>query len=166
MDGLSAIGIDLWGMFLYLVNYGILLGILGYYFYPMIIKTIDKRRETIKQNIEETQRLQEELEKKLQAQVGQADKMKAEYKAEAAAMKKELADKRTEMIAEMEEERAKMMDEAKELLKQKRDAIVADAEKQVLSTMKKVLLSVMQNRVPEDAVESSVSDAWNKYKKM
>lgn len=164
MEALSKIGIDWWGMLLYLVNFGLLLGVLGYFLYPKLLKAIDHRRETIKKNIEETNRLQKELQNTLQEQQAEAQRMKAEFAQEGEALKRDLAQKRTQMTQEIEAERDRMMDEAKELLRQKRDAIVKDAEAQVISTMKKVLLSVMQNRVPEDVVTTSVNDAWKKYK--
>lgn len=164
MEALSKIGIDLWGMLLYLVNYGLLLGVLGYFLYPKLLKAIDHRRETIKKNIEETNKLQKELQKTLEKQQAEAEKMRAEFAQESEALKKELSQKRTQLTQEMEAQRDQMMEEAKELLRQKREAIIKDAEAQVLTTMKKVLLSVMQNRVPEDVVTTSVSDAWKKYK--
>jgi F-type H+-transporting ATPase subunit b len=164
MDSLGKIGIDFWGMFLYLINYGLLLGVLGYFFYPKILKTIDERRNTIKKNIEDTAHLQKVLELQIAQHKKEKDELHAQIQKQSSELKKELQVKRTELLAQMDSDRQKMMEETKVQLEKEKNAIVQAAEGEVLTIMKKVLLEVVSQKVPEDVVTESVTDSWNKYK--
>lgn len=164
MESLGKIGIDLWGMVLYLVNYGLLLGVLGYFFYPKIMKVVDERRETIKKNIEDTAHLQKVLELQIAQHKKEKEEMSIEMQKQSAALKKEMQEKRSELITSMEEERQKMIDDTKAQLEKEKQEIVKTAETEVLGLMKKVLLEVVSQKVPEDVVTTSVTESWNKYK--
>ncbi|QQR83755.1 ATP synthase F0 subunit B [Candidatus Peregrinibacteria bacterium] len=120
MENLSKIGIDLWGMLLYLVNYGLLLGVLGYFFYPKVIKNLEKRRATIKKNIEDTAHLQKVLEMQIEQHKKEKEELRIQMAADAATLKKEMQEKRSEMIQEMESERQKMIEETTAQLDKKR----------------------------------------------
>ena len=164
MESLGKIGIDFWGMFLYLINYGLLLGVLGYFFYPKILKTIDERRNTIKKNIEDTAPLQKVLELQIAQHKKEKDELHAQMQKQSSELKKELQEKRIELMASMDEARQKMMEETKAQLQKEKEAIIQAAEEEVLTIMKKVLLEVVSHKVPEEVVSESVTDSWNKYK--
>ena len=164
MDSLGKIGIDLWGMLLYLVNYGLLLGVLGYFFYPKILKAIDERRKVIKKNIEDTAHLQKVLEIQIANHKKEKEEVRAEMQKQSADLKKELQEKRTELMQQIENERQKLIEETKAQLNKEKNEIIQAAETEVIKIMKKVLLEVISNKVPENVIEQSVSESWSKYK--
>lgn len=164
MESLAKIGIDLWGMVLYLINYGLLLGVLSYFFYPKVVKAVDERRKVIKKNIEDTEHLQKVFKMQIATHKKEKEEMQAQIEKQSADLKKELQEKRSQLIKEMEEERQKMIEQTKSQLEKEKKEIVQAAETEVLSVMKKVLLEVASQKIPEDVVSQSVSESWSKYK--
>lgn len=164
MESLAKIGIDLWGMVLYLVNYGLLLGVLAYFFYPKIIKAMDERRHIIKKNIEDTEHLQKVFKMQIENHKKEKEEMQAQIQKQGADLKKEWQEKRSELIQQMESERQKMMEDTKAELGKEKKEIVQSAEAEVLKIMKKVLMEVASQKIPEEVVTQSVAESWNKYK--
>lgn len=65
MSGLEALGIDLQSIIYYLVNYGIILGVLGFYVYPKVHKVMEKRQSEITTSINDASKLKQELAREL-----------------------------------------------------------------------------------------------------
>jgi F0F1-type ATP synthase membrane subunit b/b' len=66
MDGLGQLGIDIWSILYYLVNYGIILAVLGYYVYPRVYAILEKRESEISRSLDHAQELKNELAKELE----------------------------------------------------------------------------------------------------
>ncbi len=163
MDQLSRLGIELGSVFFYLVSTGVLLAILTHYFYAPLMKIVDERREKIAGSIEESNRLRLEFEKTLQQAKEDRDASEERLRAELAGLKKFTEEERAKLIAEMEEARARMLQEAQEEINQKKKDLLKDAEKEVMSLMSKIILEIVQNKVPETLINQSIQDAWKQY---
>jgi F-type H+-transporting ATPase subunit b len=113
---LTSLGID-WKLFVgQTIAFAILLGILAKFVYPVLIKSIDQRRETIEAGLNEAKEAQEAL-------------AKAESKVEQL-----LADARKEadeIVARSHGEAQAMVAEAEAKAKQRAERIVADARNQL-----------------------------------
>lgn len=164
MDKLLALGIDPWSMLLYLLNTGVVVVILTYYLYKPILKYIDKRREEISQNIDESKHLQETFEKKLEESEKKRKETEAELKNELANLHKFTEEKRKELIAEMEQARTEIMQKAQAEIEQRKDRLIKDAEKEVKQLMTRIILDIVENKVPEEVISESISSAWKQYK--
>lgn len=66
MDGLGKLGIDVWGILYYLINYGLILAVLGIYVYPKIDLVLKKRQKDISDSLDNASNLKSELTKEVE----------------------------------------------------------------------------------------------------
>ena len=164
MDKLLSLGIDPWQMLLYLVNTGIIVVVLSFYLYKPILKFIDKRRDQILKSIDESRHLQEVFEKKLEESESKRKVTENELKEEMANLHKFTEEKRKELTADMEKARTDMMQKAHKEIEERKAALVSEAEKEIKSLMTRIILDIVENKVPENVITESISSAWKQYK--
>ena len=165
MEGLSKLGIDLWSILFYILNTGLLLFVLTYVLYKPILKFLDERRAQIRSSVEEAQNLKVELDKR-SAEVEEAtEKAEAMLKKEMENLRKFTEEKRAELTVEMEKARGDMLAKAEEDISRRKGEILKDAENDTLQLIKKIVLYVVQNKVPAEVIEDSIKSAWHTYKK-
>lgn len=164
MDKLLSLGIDPWQMVLYLGNTGLVVIILTYYLYKPILGFIDKRRDQILRSIDESKHLQEEFEKKLDQSEKKRRDTETELKNELNNLQKFTEEKRKQLVGEMEAARTEMMRKAQMEIEQKKDALIKDAEKEIKILMTRIILEIVENKVPETVINDSIHSAWKQYK--
>lgn len=165
MEQLASLGIDPQKVVLYLVNIGGLLLILHYFLYKPMFKYIDQRRKTIADSIEESQKLREEFQKKLDEAEAAKQAVEADLRGELQKLQKFTDQKRTELVAEMETARSEMMSKAQAEIDAKKAALIKDAEKDLQKIMVRIILDIVENKVPENVVNDSIKSAWKHYSK-
>ena len=163
MEKLLPIGIDAWSIVLYLLSYGVLLAVLGYFFYPNLIKVIEERRGKIKSNLENAEKLQNELKRQVDLHVKEKHKLIEELHDEREKSLKEIATKRKEMLKEVEERAEKIREDNKQKIEQQQSGLILGAEDKIVLIMKSILKDVLSD-VPEETIEKSVDNAWRKQK--
>ena len=163
MDKVAPIGVDGYSILLYLLSYGVLLAVLGYFMYPKLIKVIDERRNTIKNNLENAEKLQLELEKQVASHVKEKQDLLEEFRLERDKALKEIASKRKMMLKEMEEQSEKVRTETQNKIDQQQRGLILGAEDKIVLIMKNIMADVLSD-VPEATIEKSVTNAWKKQK--
>lgn len=163
MDRLSQLGIDLWSIVIYIANTGVVLAVLTYFLFKPILKFIDARRKHIADSIEEANLLREEFSKKLATSEAEKKKMEAELRQEMQNLQKFLETKRIELISEMETTRTEMMRKAQNEIDERKASLIKDTEKEVMAIMTRIILEIVQNKVPENVVQESIHDSWKQY---
>lgn len=164
MEKLLKLGIDGWSILLYFLNTGVLLAALTYFLYKPILKVVDERRKKISDSISEAQKLREEFEKTVKKTQKEKEETETELRRELDNMHKYLEGKRKELVAAMERERGDMVQKANDEIEAKKNTIIRDAEKEVSSLMTRIILNIVQNKVPEEIIRESVTDAWKEQK--
>lgn len=164
MDKLLSLGIDPWSMLLYLLNTGVLLVVLFYLLYKPTFKFLDARRKQISDAIDEAKNLQETFEKELEKSEQKRKESEVELRDELSKLHKFTEEKRKELVAEMEEARAEMMKKAQKEIEERKEALIKDAEQEVKNLMSKIILDIVENKVPENVIEDSIKSAWKQYK--
>ncbi len=164
MEKLLTLGIDPLAIVVYLTNAGLLLVVLGRFLYKPILKVLDDRRELISNSIEEAKNLQASYEDQLKASENQRKEAEAALQEELANLKKFSEEKRAELIADMDKARSDLMQKAQDEIDQKKASLIKDAEKEIKVIMTKVILDIVQNKVPETVIQESVQEAWKQYK--
>jgi len=164
MDQLAKLGIDGWGLVVYLVNFGILWVVLAYFVFPKIIKAIDTRRQQIENNLKTAERIQAQLDKTLDKSAKEQAALKAEIETERAELEKEISTRRSELLATADADRAKLLDEAREAIKSEKKLLVSQAEADMVSLIQRVLIKILGERVDPDDVAVSVKQAWEEQK--
>ena len=165
MDQLAQLGIDPVRVLIYLLNTGILLVLLTYFFYRPMIAYIDKRRKQIKDSIDEAAHLKAAFEKKLEESEAKKAQAEAELKSELDQLRRFVDQKRTEMVSEMEAARAQMLQKAQAEIDAKKVAMVSEVEDDLRALMTRIVLHIVENKVPEEVVQSSIESAWTQFSK-
>jgi F-type H+-transporting ATPase subunit b len=165
MEGLSNLGIDFKNILFYIVNIGILVAVLWYLLYDPIINVLNSRQKTISDTIEEANKIKAEFEKKL-AEMQEAQlEMQAQLKSEVDQMNKFIEQRKAELISEMEAEKTALLEKANADISRRQAELVKDTEKQLLTVIKKIILEIVNNKVPAETINDSVSEAWKQYTK-
>ena len=165
MDKLLSLGIDPWSMLFYLINTGILLTVLTYLLYKPVLKFLDDRKQQIIDSIDESKKLQETFEKKLEDSEKKRKENEAALKDELDQLHKFTEEKRKELVTEMEQTRADMISKAQKEIEDRKAQLIKDAEKDIAALMSRIILDIVENQVPEKVVTDSISSAWKKYSK-
>lgn len=163
MQGLQSLGIDLASLLIYAVNFGLLVGVTYVFFYKKIVSAMDERRENITSRLEQAEKIKLEFQEKLSEMEAAKKAKEAELNAELDKMKSFIADKKKALVAEMESERAAMLEKTSKEIEERKEKLVSEVEKELLNVVQKIVLEVVENRVPAEAIQSSVDDAWKNY---
>ena len=164
MDQLAKLGIDGWGLVVYLVNFGIIWVALAYFVFPKIIQAIDARRKQIESNLKTAERIQAELDKTLDKAAKEQAALKADLETERAELEKELSTRRSELLATADADRAKLLDEARAAIKAEKKLLVDQAEADMVSLIQRVLIKILGERVDPPDVAASVKQTWEEQK--
>ncbi len=160
MEALKSLGIDPWAIVLYLVNFGLLLAILTKFLYKPVLKFLDERRETVRNNLEEADKLRVALSEERAKRAEEVKASSAEASRQIAAVKAEAEAKSRVLLAEAEERREKLMAEAEADIEDRKRKLVGQVEGELLKRVEAVTMRVLQEKVPEKVVADSVSEAW------
>lgn len=164
MDGLSKLGIDLWSIGVYFLNAGLLLFVLSYLLYKPVLGFMDRRRDEIRNSLDEARLLKDELDKKSEEASTAQARFENELKVERESFRKFAEEKRSQLEAEMNATRAAMMQKAEAEIEARKTAMVKEVEEDLLVLIKKIVLDIVRKKVPEEVVKASVKDAWKEYK--
>ena len=163
MEGLAKLGIDPLSILLYLLNTGLLLVVLIYVLYKPILRYLDERRNQIRSSVEEAQLLKVELDKKSVEAAEASKKAEETLKREMENLRKFTEEKRAELTAEMESARNEMLAKADTDITRRHNELMKEAEQATMDLIKKVVLHIVQNKVPEEVVEASIKDSWKQF---
>ncbi|PKL36895.1 hypothetical protein CVV38_03300 [Candidatus Peregrinibacteria bacterium HGW-Peregrinibacteria-1] len=164
-ENLSRLGIDLWSMAFYVVNIGLTMAILIWILYKPVNKFIDQRQRQIEDSIDEAKKLQESFEEKLNLVQKDKEETEAQLKAELLNLQKFTDRKRAELTAEMEQARKEMIEKATREIDARKTSIIKEAEKDVQILMAKIILDIVENKVPENIIQESIESSWSKLNK-
>ncbi len=163
MEKLLTLGIDPMAIVVYLANTGLLIVILTKLLYKPILKILDKRREIIKNSIEEAKNMQKAFEEKVEILEKEKRETEERLKNEVEKMRKFAEEKKKEIIAEMEVSRASTLKKTQEEVESKKKSLIKEVERDVKILMSKIILDIVENKVPQDVIEESIGSAWKQY---
>lgn len=160
MEALQTLGIDVQGLILYLVNFGLLALVATWLIYKPVLRLLDKRRDTIKGNLEEADKLRNALEEARVKHETDTQHAARKMEQEIAEAKAHAQTKSKELIADAQTQKDDLLKEAKAIIDEMKKRIHGEVEDEVKEKMTKVLLHVLSSKVPEKAVKESVEVAW------
>lgn len=160
MEVLQKLGIDGWSVLLYVVNMGILLGVLTKLLYRPLLKMMDERRDTIRKNLEESELLKVKFLEESTRQAKETKDLLMKMQSEVSATKAQAEVRAKELIAEADVRREQMLEEARRQVKETEDGLLKEVEKEIHKRIEQTILHVLKNKIPADVVKSSVQAAW------
>lgn len=160
MDALGKLGIDGWGLLLYLVNFGVLLLLMQRFVYKPLVKMLDERRDRIKDDVERASSMREQLKKERAAEVDERKARLSELDERIKEAKGVARDEAKKLLTDAESQRDAILSHASETADSTIAGAMQDAEKEILSRVKQVVTRVLEEGVPQEIVEKSVQDSW------
>lgn len=164
MEALANLGIDLWGLVLYITGFGVLLAVMARFVYKPLLSKIDERRNVIARNVNEAEelrkRFQQEIEEERVKQTAYMEDMKAKM-AEAQAFAKKSA---KELINDADARREKIIADAKKQADAIKNEVIEEAEKEIKQKMLTIVSKVIEDSVPQEVIAKSVEDQIKKLK--
>lgn len=164
MEGFAKLGIDLWSIVIYMANTGLLLGVLFFLLYKPLLGFIDARRKQIATSLDEARLLKDELDKKSNEAASAQARFEEELKKERENLRAFAEEKRAQLEAEMNSARNEMLQKAEADIEARKNSMVQEVEADLLNLMKKIILDIVRNKVPEEVIQASIKDAWKQYK--
>lgn len=165
MENLTRLGLDIWSITIYAANFGLLILIISYFFVTPLLNVMDKRRNTIKGNIKEAEKLKAELKKQKEQMDLEKEHLNQRMEEEMKNLQKSLDLKRKEAEEQIDMKKSKMLDEVKATIDSHKKALQKEVEAQTLELIQKIVLHIVSNKVSKDIVSESVEEAWKTYNK-
>ena len=162
MEALSQLGIDLWSVLLYLVNFGLILWVLTRYVYKPLMKYVDERRETIKNNVNEAEELRQTFESKMKEQEERLATESAEAQEKLAGAKKFAKQEAKDIIVDAQSQRDSILMDANAQANVIKGGILDEAQAATKARIMAVVQAVLEGGLPEETVKQSVETEWKK----
>lgn len=164
MDNLAKIGIDLWSILLYMVNYGLIFIVIAFVLFPKIKAILGERKATIEKNLTDAETLRKELDALVKKSQVEKDQLMELMEKERQNARKDIEAQKAKMIEEMETDRSKLLADANKQIKEQQKNIIIDSQKQILKMIESTITTILSGDVPEDVVKKSVKDNWEAQK--
>lgn len=164
MEGLSNLGIDAWGLVLYLVNFGLLALVLTKFLYKPVLKMLDERRDHIQSNLEEAERLRREFEEEMTKRSHEAEEMQKHMRLELEEQRRHAETRAKEMMLEAKRERETMIQEAERTLAEAKARLVKDVEDELLEKIERIVVTITEEKAEASDLEASVERAWKQLR--
>ena len=164
MESLAKLGIDLWGLVIYIINFGLLWAALAYFVFPKLIKAIDERRSQIENNLQTAEKLQSELEGVLTRSQQEKLSLEAKLDSDREALEADMAQAKADLLKEAELRKDALIQEARKLIREEKDRLIADTEGEMIAMMQRVLVKILSDKVDPADVKASVEQAWSEAK--
>lgn len=160
MDALGNLGIDGFSVLLYLVNFGILLLLLQRFAYRPLLKMLETRREQIKTDVQKAQTLREGLEiERADEEQARATRL-AQLDQQISSAKKMAREEAKKLLIDADEQRDAILAQASSQVEEAIAGTIQEAEEEILTRIKKVVLQVLEDGVPEEVAKESVKKSW------
>lgn len=165
MEALAKLGIDGWGLLLYLVNFGILFLLLKRFVYKPLLKVLDDRRNRIKDDVERATFMREELKKEREEEAGARTARLEELDERIKEAKKVARDEAKRLLMDAEAQRDAVLTQAAKAADETIAATIADAEKEILDRVKRVVSHVLEENVSQEVIAESVKKSFTSVTK-
>lgn len=165
MEAFAKLGINWMSVVTYIINIGVLILVLTYVLYKPLLKFLDERRKQITDSIHEAEVLRKEFSKQMAENEATQKSTEHKLREEMDNLRKFTEEKRAQLVSEMEAARSEMMMKSEAEIEKKKAGLIKDAEQQILDTMKKIILEIVQHKIPENVIQESIKEGWKQYNK-
>lgn len=165
MDALAKLGIDGWGLLLYLVNFGVLLFLMKKYVYAPLVKMLDERRDRIKEDVEKASEMRVALKKERAEEVEERKQRLAELDERIQDAKSMAREEAKKLISEAETQRDAILAHASQTADATIAATIDKSQQEIIKRVQRIVTHVLEEGVPEKTVQESVQKSWDSIAK-
>lgn len=167
MIDLSKLGIDINSLIIYTVNFGIILFFISRYVTKPFTKILDKRILKISTNLDESEKLRKELELQKNDLKLKQEEFQLNIKNQLLKLDEDIKKRHDESDKLIRERQEMLLETARREIEIEKSQIYSQIQDTVIFEMKKILIEILANKVPEEVIEDSVRSSWsvvtNKY---
>lgn len=163
MEALAKLGIDPWGIVLYIATYGVLIAVLGRFLYKPLLKYLDERRDIIKSNLQEAEELRGQLTTETAKVKVASEAAMAEAREKINEAQRFAKESAKSLLADADTRREKMLADAATQVAEMKAGLLDDATAEMKTRIERIVLGVIKNAVPKDAIKKSVEESVNNY---
>jgi len=156
----GGLGINLPGLIFYLVNFGVIVLVLGKFLYKPVMKFMHERQEIIRRNIYESNELRMKYEQEVEG-------LRQRYTESHAKMQQEIEGFKSQALKEVDDLRSRAQEDRRQILeqaRQKAESIISgaesEAEEQILDRVNKILSFALHSSMSPEKVISKLKTAW------
>lgn len=160
MNAFANIGIDITSLSLYIVNFGVVIFFIGKYVTGPLIDMLEKRRSAIEENLTEAETLKNEMAKQKEVIELERKSMKEQLHKDSETAKVKGQELAAQIIKSAEEKKIEILNTAQLQAQKQIDQVLIGSEKEIKSTVKRMISHIVSNKLPEDLIDESVKDAW------
>lgn len=163
MENLARLGISLESLLTYAASFGLVVLIVYKYLTKPLLKMLDERRNTIKSNLAQAEKLKDQLGDQKKTMEEEKKAMQAHLQKELTDSRKTLSQKEKEADAAIDAKKAKMMEDVQAAIKAEKDGLIGNTQGDILTMVEKMVNYIVSEKVSKEVVKESVNDAWAKY---
>ena len=163
VETLAKIGIDLNSVLIYILDVGVLFAVIAYFVTGPVLKMMDHRRNLIKDNLEQAERIKQEFQEEWKHAEKEKKALRQDMEHQMMMLQKDLEEKRKAQEEAMSLKKAKMMEEIRSMVEEEKKSLIRHAETDVLQLIAKVISHIVSNKIPQEIVKESVEEAWKNF---
>lgn len=164
MEKLSALGLDLNSLLIYLVNFGIIYLIISRLISKPIIDILEKRKAEIENNLSEANKIKVELIQEKNNFEIQKQKLREEFNEDLKKFEKSIQEKRKELDEENSKLREEIIQKALSEQKQIKENVFKIIQEDLIKSYSTILNKVLKNDSSPEKINQSILESWNSFK--
>lgn len=159
MEQLNTLGIDFFSIVVYAVNFGVIFFVISKFVTKPLVNMLDKRRNDIKSNITESEKLRKQIEIEKNKLLIEKEKLNKELEEELALLRKNASRELAEQKLEMQAKQEKLLKEARDQIKVEKDNLISEAKQDIVNILSTAFNKVLSKNLSEKDIENSVEEA-------
>lgn len=160
MEGLSKLGLDFQALFIYIVNFGVLVFILGKFLYRPTLEFLKQRQDKIKQSLNEAEGIKVEFEKAMSSKIKEHNDTMQKFQIQLAEAQKNAQAEAIKIRKQAEQERQQLLAKTAEEVILMKQQMERQMEEDIVSRISKIISFALKSNMPAEEVLQKLRKAW------
>jgi len=164
MQQLSALGIDITSLIVYLINFGLIYIIVSKLISKPIIDILEKRKSEIENNLNEANRLREEMLEEKNKFESEKERIRTEFDIELEKFESSIQEKSKQLEIENQKAREEIIQKALSEQRQMKENIFKIVQEDLLNSYSAIISKVLKDKADAQTVQESIQSSWESFK--
>jgi len=164
MHQLAALGIDYTSLIIYFVNFGIIYLIVSRLISRPIVDLLDKRKAEIESNLNEANKIKEELESEKKKFEIEKEKIRSEFDTELQKFENSIQERAKNLEKENQKAREEIVQKSLLQQKQMKENIFKIVQEDILNSYNEILAQILKDKSKPEDISESIKATWETYK--
>jgi len=164
MNQITALGIDTTSLLIYLVNFGLIYLVVSRLISKPIIELLDKRKSEIESNLNEANKLREEMLSEKKKLEEEKEKIRNEFDKELEKFETSVQERTKKLEVENQKSREEIIQKALLEQKQMKENIFKIIQEDIFNSYNTILTKVLKDHADSKSIENSIKTNWESFK--